>query len=107
MDVVWNVDCYLVVYCFPHHGLSFCETTLLECIPLQFCDHLCHTLMSLVSTCDKSGTMSLYLFQVVDITLLMWVPHSISVLSNSSDVSCVCSLLDVSWTTIQVSSEEI
>ncbi len=80
----------LVIYCFPHDGLSCCETTLLECMPLQFCDHLCHTLMSSISTCDKSGTTSLYLFQVVDITLLMWVPRSTRVLSNWSDVSSIC-----------------
>ncbi len=65
------------------------------------------TLSCLVSTCDKSGAMSLYLLQVVDITLLMWVPHRTSLLSNWSDVSSVYSLLDVPWTIIQVSFVEI
>ncbi len=65
VDVFWDVECYLAVYSFPHHGLSCHKTTLLKCIPLQLCAHLCHTVMSLVSPCDKSGTSLVYLYQVV------------------------------------------
>ncbi len=36
MHVVWNVDCYLMVYCFPHHGLPWREITLLEHVFTSF-----------------------------------------------------------------------
>ncbi len=74
---------------FNIHGLPCHEWKVLKCVPPLFGYHFCHIPLSLVPICVNTSIFPLYLFNAVDIMLLMWVPHRTSILINIYHVADV------------------
>ena len=108
----WYLDVFFSVYPnhfiqnFVKHGQPISFTVCSKLVPTKVLKHLCYTAVSLIIADAETCSCSLHAFQLVYLSLFIWVPGTGCIIRNRMHQCCMCGYLNLFWTEPQVSLDE-